>query len=316
MNCGLEYIKLSFILVALEDSRLPPFLGSTLRGGMGTAMKGKFCKHDFITQCADCTDKQNCKYNNLFLYSNGSDGLKGSDTKPNPFAIKPPLSRREYYKVGDLLCFDLILVGESIVEVREYIEAVKHMASQGLGYQRKPFRLDRVFYNGQVVYSDDGYDISKIQVKRWFHNDKDSLQSVNKLSINFLTPFRLIDNKRLVREISFPLLMRSIFRRVSLLSELYCYKKWDIIYDHYLQKAQKIKTISSDLTWMGLNRYSNRAQQKIDISGLIGRVIYEGDLTTFVPFLQIGSVLNIGKSCTMGLGEFEITTQNSPEKYC
>jgi CRISPR/Cas system endoribonuclease Cas6 (RAMP superfamily) len=42
------------------------------------------------------------------------------------------------------------------------------------------------------------------------------------------------------------------------------------------------------------------------LGGIIGEVVYEGDLTNFVPLLKIGELTHIGKNTTFGLGKYEV----------
>ena len=55
-----------------------------------------------------------------------------------------------------------------------------------------------------------------------------------------------------------------------------------------------------------LQRYSNRVQDKMDFSGLMGEVEYEGDLAPFVSWLSAAQILHIGRNTTFGMGKIQV----------
>ena len=70
--------------------------------------------------------------------------------------------------------------------------------------------------------------------------------------------------------------------------------------------AAEIKTTKEDLRLEQLNRYSNRLREKMDFSGLLGELEFEGDLTPFVPWLFAAQILHIGRNTTFGMGRIEV----------
>ena len=55
-----------------------------------------------------------------------------------------------------------------------------------------------------------------------------------------------------------------------------------------------------------IKRYSNRLGQKMDFSGLLGNVQFEGNITPFVPWLYAAQILHIGRNTTFGMGKIEV----------
>lgn len=55
-----------------------------------------------------------------------------------------------------------------------------------------------------------------------------------------------------------------------------------------------------------MERYSNRLQEKMDFSGLMGEIEFAGDITPFVPWLSAAEVLHIGRNTTFGMGQVEV----------
>ena len=77
-------------------------------------------------------------------------------------------------------------------------------------------------------------------------------------------------------------------------------------YSGLARRAESIHLKQSNLRWRELKRYSNRQQQKVSLSGLVGSSTYEGELAEFVPILKYISQVHIGKQTLFGLGKIEI----------
>ena len=52
-----------------------------------------------------------------------------------------------------------------------------------------------------------------------------------------------------------------------------------------LELSKKVRTVHEETKVERMERYSNRTNEKMDFSGLIGTIEYEGDLTPVVPWL-------------------------------
>jgi len=45
------------------------------------------------------------------------------------------------------------------------------------------------------------------------------------------------------------------------------------------------------------------------MGGLIGRVVYRGDLTPFTPYLRLGELVHVGKGTVMGMGRYQMEVE-------
>jgi hypothetical protein len=159
---SLEPVKLArytFTLRARTDAILPPFLGSTLRGAFGHALKQVACSIPH-GDCRRCLLVDRCAYPRLFetAQRNGKGLLKNGQQAPRPFVFVPPtpgppqgvrarddlLTWRMGIGAGQSLAFGLTLMGEAIHDLPYVIYAVGLMAHKGLGVERAPFELDQV----------------------------------------------------------------------------------------------------------------------------------------------------------------------------
>jgi len=74
--------------------------------------------------------------------------------------------------------------------------------------------------------------------------------------------------------------------------------------DSFEENAALIKTAESKLSDASFITYSRTQTKKKTYRGRVGQIIYEGDLTPFVPYVDIGSVMHIGSNTVMGMGQY------------
>ena len=86
-------------LTALATITMPPYAGSTLRGGFGHAFRKMVCTQGPI-DCRDCTLKAVCPYPYIFETApfEGAQQLRTYGDVPRPFVIDPLDTRGEYRK--------------------------------------------------------------------------------------------------------------------------------------------------------------------------------------------------------------------------
>lgn len=305
--CTLNYTKLKILFQCEENTVLPEYLGSTLRGAMGNELKRVCCLKDLSYDCMECEYKHKCHYTYFFLniHCNNTNTQIKHNTNPNPFVIEPPLNRKRSYREGDLLEFDLLLVGENTQYLPYFVVAAENMAKKGLGVKRSSFILKGIYNSNtnKPIYVDGKLESNNIKINTWTFAEL--RKDFQELKIKLVTPFRCINNGKIVSNMDFKLFMRNVFRRLSVLSSFYCGDTWNIDYSTYLRSAEKIKIQNISLEWKDWERYSSRQKSKIKMGGMMGQISFKGHLSDFLPFIDIASILHIGKGCTMGLGKFE-----------
>ena len=101
---GLDVARFDVELSSLERALLPPYLGSTLRGAFGHALKDAVCEVEH-GDCRRCPLLHRCIYPYLFEtpIPPGIRELRGQTHAPLPFIIEPPLVKnpvRRVWRVG------------------------------------------------------------------------------------------------------------------------------------------------------------------------------------------------------------------------
>jgi hypothetical protein len=174
----LKVARYELRLRACQAVSLPAFLGSTLRGAFGHALKQAVCVIDH-RDCARCLLVARCPYPYLFETPAPADEplLRGQHNAPHPFVLEPPMlglragrvwrlpkrndeaqavaatslaaaerstfssGERHNLCAGDTLTFGLLLIGPAITCLPYVVLAVSEMAQRGLGASRGRFAL-------------------------------------------------------------------------------------------------------------------------------------------------------------------------------
>ncbi|MCS6886386.1 MAG: CRISPR system precrRNA processing endoribonuclease RAMP protein Cas6 [Acidobacteriota bacterium] len=303
-----------------ERAELPAFLGSTLRGAFGRALKSVVCivNHG---ECQRCIVKTRCIYPYIFETPVPENiiQLQGQARAPHPFVLSLPIepdynwnSKRQIYHQGDVLYFRLLLMGKAVYSLPFVIYTIQKMARQGLGVHRGKFELAHVVdREGREIFSAETGTLSSnlkpVPLSELVEKRLENLHlAEDSLKVRFISPVRIRSNGDLQTHIDFQLLMRNILRRLSQLMILHGQEALELDFKDLLEQASKVATLSSSLRWIDLERYSSRQKTKLKIGGLVGTVRYRGNLAKFLPLLAAGEILNIGASTSFGLGEFRI----------
>ncbi|MDI7248433.1 MAG: hypothetical protein QME92_13425, partial [Bacillota bacterium] len=97
---GIEQFRVAryeFVIEALDPLSLPPYKGSTLRGGFGSAFKAVSCSdHQRRGECGECLLRHACPYAYVFETAppEGSEALTKFERVPHPFVFEPPLTTK------------------------------------------------------------------------------------------------------------------------------------------------------------------------------------------------------------------------------
>lgn len=287
------YLKIEFI----TPFEPPGFLGTTLRGGFGTAFRRSVCVTKYKT-CKECILRESCVYSYIFETPSRDKSIANA---PHPFIFNPPLEIKEHYDRGDTLKFELILIGKGIEYLPYFIYAFEVFGEIGMGKDRSKFYVKRVYRGKKIIY--DGKNL----YRGW---DKPTrLRRLNisgdKLKITFYTPTKIISGGNIIRVPEFVDIIRALQRRIILLNRYHNQKiikeKKDLI-----EEAKNGKIIKNDIIGHPITRYSSRQGRKIEMYGFTGSIVYKGDFKPFTELLRLGEVVHIGKATSFGFGRYRI----------
>lgn len=298
--------------VSLRPGALPDYLGSTLRGAFGHSLKRLVCV-DRNLECPTCPHRLSCIYIKLFEPIHPKTGRD----IPVGFILRPITHGGKSIESSSRLTLAITLLGP----IRDYLPYVvylfRDMGKRGFGRERIPFRLIQIAEldedeNLQMVYEDGDESIVPSRFpflllsERFSQHHAGSEDGHQPLALNFHTPCRLKIDRHLRECPSFHDIARTLFRRLSALDHFYGDKSLDLHYDSWLDLAKQVRTVSSDLQWSDWERYSNRQATKMKLGGFIGRIVFEGPIEPFLPFLRAGEITHLGKNAGFGLGRYTL----------
>ena len=326
--------KFFFTLKSTDSIRLPLYKGSAFRGGFGHAFKKVVCTVR-NRSCDKCLLKTRCIYSYVFETPPPEDSeiLRNYSKAPHPFIIEPPLTKKRTWFSEEALTFELVLIGKAVDYLPYFIYTFEELGRIGIGKGKGKYTLEEVICDGEEIYNSEDKKLKSVtndhsilsflsanipaihnlQLSGGLSQFTDEAERSRRIgtvpqaiTLNFLTPARIIFREDLVVEPEFHHIIRTLLRRLSSLSYFHCGERLDLDFKGLVERAGLVKTVKCDTRWYDWERYSSRQNTRMKMGGILGRVAFEGDLEEFVPFIRLGEMLHAGKGTSFGLGKYEI----------
>ena len=299
-------VRYGLTLSAVDRLLLPQYKGSTFRGGFGHAFKKVVCTIRDRT-CDECLLRSKCIYSYVFETPPPEDSqiLRKYEKAPHPFVIEPPLETKTHYNPGDVLSFGLVLIGKAVDYLPYFIYTFEELGKIGIGKGKGGYELREVSCEGKSIYN-------SVDRRLRFNAPQPPLKlrggaeggGVTTLTLNFITPTRIVFNEDLVVNLEFHQLIRTLLRRISSLSYFHYGERLDLDFKGLIEKAQSIKVKERNTEWHDWERYSARQDVRMKMGGFVGKVSFEGELGEFMEFIELGEMLHVGKGTSFGLGKY------------
>ncbi|MBV5329735.1 MAG: CRISPR system precrRNA processing endoribonuclease RAMP protein Cas6 [Chlorobium sp.] len=314
MQAGIYQFSCRFTSLAV----LPVFKGSTLRGGLGHALRRIACalrRQD----CAGCLLRESCAYAFLFEVTlNPKQDISNENhpitaQRPHPYILIPPDDGTRTYQTGDLFSFGLILLGPAIHYLPHLVFAVQEMGKTGLGKGNKNgdgcFQLETVHQADTRIF--DGKTLNSLLLPTELAISPSPAIKTTKITLTCLTPLRLKRDNQLQNGLPFHLLIRAALRRISSLESTYGGNGEPIIdYKGLVARASAVAVTNSSCRWTDIERYSNRQHTAMLMGGITGVITYQAeDLSEFIPLLRYCETAHLGKQTSFGLGRIRIEAE-------
>ena len=312
--------KYTFHCRFTSEARLPDYLGSTLRGALGWALKKTSCALR-RQQCVDCLLRSQCAYAWIFeteRYQAGNGRVVNA--RPHPFVLQPEDDIAGEKQPGDDLTFSLLLLDRANELLPQIVYAVRLMGTSGIGSGRRyglgRFKIDKITTKKHLLYKENNGALQKPEKINIITVESSHNKDIYSIVVSLQTPLRLKQNNRLNLDLPFHVLIRACPRRLVALEEAYGDGEPDLDYRGLVKRAEQIEIGESHIRWQKLFRWSNRQRKKVSLSGLGGSISYNGDLAAFMPILSYGEQVNIGKQTAFGLGRLRLIEREIiPKKY-
>lgn len=293
-----------------SETRLPEYSGSTLRGGLGMALKQIACALR-RQQCNDCILRGQCAYAWFFETERYTDGEgRQVNARPHPYVLLPGEGAAGEKHPGETFAFSLLLMDRANDLLPHVLCAVQRMGENGIGSGTRhglgKFFLHTISLGAQRLFAHEEKILRKPETLNTISLEGAGVERIHCVTARLLTPLRLKQDNDLTHELPFHVLLRACLRRIAALEAAYGGGEPALDYSGLVARAHAVQRTVSHLRWQDLRRYSNRQRSTVSLSGLGGDVTYEGDLTEFLPILRYGEQVHIGKQTVFGLGRIRL----------
>ncbi len=253
--------------------------GSTVRGALGTALKNLLCTVNH-RRCDRCRRAGECAFPQLWE-PRRTEG-KG------PLLQLPPWLVRVAWR-GGRLAVVVRLFGPACAEEARLRIALEAALARGLTPARVAFLPDAPLRSEPVMaWSPPASALDK------------------PLLVQLLSPLRLVaDGKPCAQAPDFGSLLASAARRWKLAS-----LSWGWPEPPARPAHARVSTVHCEVTWRDFTRRSKRQRSTLTLGGLVGTLVYEGEWAAALPFLEVASVIGIGKLTTHGFGHVVFGVQH------
>lgn len=287
-----------FSLRVTHPIALPVYKGSTFHGGFGHAL-----------------NRVGRRFRDYLFRPPARKNENGRQAMPKPFMLIPPLEEKTLYSPGDEMQCGLILFGEAIRHFMIAFAALESLGQDlGLGKNEGRFRIEAV---EQLTL--DG-SIALFEDEHWHSEPAPVLASeilgahqidARHVTLSLITRLRLKNDNVLVREPPpFPIFFDRLIGRINSLSALHGSgvlipprEKWSM-----LRTAEDVRMDRSGTTarWAEWARPPKPGKEEMSFGGLLGVIVYTGDLKPFIPWLALGQWTGVGGKTSFGLGKYNM----------
>ncbi|MBD3795670.1 MAG: CRISPR system precrRNA processing endoribonuclease RAMP protein Cas6 [Epsilonproteobacteria bacterium] len=271
-------MKYHVINVKIDTKDKPSyFMGSTLRGTFGHALKKVTCINPSY-QCENCFAAASCIYYDFY-------------EKPNAFHRY----RFEIALGSERFDFGLYLFDDAI-ETLPYVLSALHQALTQYGLSKNRYKFDNftISVNDQEVFNGKAFAPLNIQPKQI-----PTPHFSPNIKIKLLTPLRIKrDNQLLAQTVELEDILRSIYQKEQEFAT--GTKAFKLDYTPSYQSLLKA------LYYKPLLRKSGRQNKTIPVDGLMGELAVLGIDERSYRLLKLGEIIGVGKQTVMGLGRIEV----------
>ncbi len=289
--------------------------GAQLRGAIYNALSRQFCSETGFEHTPGHQDR--CPV--CWLLANEDDSNTRGRDLPRPLILEPPLGE-SVIPAGQTFCFGVKLVGKRAFSAFKFmIRALETAGKNGVGYGRGRFWLEAV----RLVQPLTGQDIPLLSQGRLAlppdlpmtheHITAHAAQlPADRVTLRFLTPLRIGENKQLSHEPNLGILLRRLMERCQAMATYYGNPSvsestdWRALYHEISAVGEAARLTQNDTRWLDVHSGSRRRGMTSPIGGLVGAATWAGDLAPALPWLLWGQVLHVGKNTVKGNGWYVI----------
>ncbi len=286
----LPITQLKFTFSVANDGKVNNFLGASIRGAFGRALKENVCRASENTQCINCFYKSACIYTQIFEplrcnFKIASSKLSSQSQIPPPLVVR--VDSHQKLSKDEQFSFDLTIVGPFGAEIKQLLLSC--------------FKTFTLFSKSPITLHLS--NIEKVVPFSWL--------DVNApLTIKFKSPLQIKLKGKTLKSSSFEVnaFLLTLIRRVTTLALFYgqvISKQQECLWRDAIQHIEIKKQALTDITW---HRYSFKQCKSVPMQGVFGNIeLFGKGIETLLPLLQLGEQIHVGKGSFMGLGSYQLS---------
>ncbi len=319
----LHHLEVS--IEAVTPLALDAYCGSALRGAFFRAIWSRFCANREAETCYECPLNAACPVSSLVAPLR-DEAPRGRDV-PRPYIITPPHHAKGRYEPGETLTFSFTLIGDASKLYPYVIRTFQEMERNTLGHPLQELQgrrgrflvkeIDAVHpFTGQRAYlfRQDAPRPEKLQFGVTAEDvaARAKRLSPESLTINFLSPTRLIHEEHVLRQPRLDVLALRMAQRFEQIQQEYGGVNTDLTTfgrAWYLSIKEQVSYTQlewDETHWVDIRSYSSRQRQEMPMGGFVGRASFAGSLTALHELLIWGELLRVGKNIVKGAGMYRI----------
>jgi len=317
-----------FEVEAITPLTFHPYTGSALRGALVSALQEHFCP-DSRSE-TDPAHQAVCPA--CWLLSHESE--KGDSRRP--YAIEPLLTGNQaeavHFEPGQRFQFGLSLFGQAVQLFPYLVLAVPQMGRQGVGlkmqddqgrWRRGRFALKRIeevnplinvrralLGEGAQMVNTPQHPVTWPQVQTAGRAIAERLTGHDgRLGLHFLTPTRIVRDKKLVHKPEFLPFFQRLLERINRLQQSFGGVSESPPWDDLLALARQAQLVEDRTEWWDVWGHSQRLGRSQTLGGFIGQTRYQASDEVWVgllPWLIWGMSTHVGKNAVKGSGWYRL----------
>jgi hypothetical protein len=127
------------------------------------------------------------------------------------------------------------------------------------------------------------------------------------LTLEFLSPLRLVDRGELVHRLTFRPFFQRLLERLTLLCTHFAGQEPPYDAHDLIARADAVRPVADETWWVDLSSFSSRQGRPTPIGGLVGSATFAADdWQPFLPWLVWGQVVHVGKDAVKGNGWYRV----------
>lgn len=280
MPLPLTVTPLNVHLRALEEVRLPPLTGSTLRGALGNAMWRLLCRTG-ADRCEGCAHLADCSFPRLWM-----GAIDGKDVDaPPPYVLQTPPwnGHPTRLQAGDFFEFSVFLFGEAGRNATLWEYATRLAALTGLAEGRGRLTTEVTMGPIHQPALESGHQPSTVR-------------------LHLETPVALKQDRQRLTRFEPVAFTRRLAARINRLVELYGTGPTPLDEGALADLASRVQRIDERIRDMGDQRVGGRQDRAIPIEGLVGYTTFAKVDPLLRSVWRLAACFHAGKGAPMGMG--------------